>query len=189
MSGACAGKVAETAVELLEQFARGDQDAFEALFRRHQGEVYGWIVRIVRDPAAAEDLTVETFWRIYRTRSRFDPRYGFSPWARRVATNLALGHLSARRHRTEFLDEAPPARVRCAPPDPAVSAEVRQKVAAAFEKLPARLRAAATLAMIEETPYGEIAAALGISAAAVKSRVFRATRLLRTSLRRAGVEP
>ena len=48
---------------------------------------------------------------------------------------------------------------------------------------------AATLAMIEETPYGEIAAALGISAAAVKSRVFRATRLLRTSLRRAGVEP
>ena len=70
-----------------------------------------------------------------------------------------------------------------------MSAEVRQKVAAAFEKLPARLRAAATLAMIEETPYGEIAAALGISAAAVKSRVFRATRLLRTSLRRAGVEP
>jgi hypothetical protein len=52
--------------EMLRQFCRGDLDAFEALFRQHQGEVYGWIVRIVRDPAAAEDLTIETFWRIHR---------------------------------------------------------------------------------------------------------------------------
>jgi len=43
--------------------------------------------------------------------------------------------------------------------------------------------------MIEEAPYGEIGEALGISVAAVKSRVFRATRLLRKSLTRAGVEP
>jgi len=62
-------------------------------------------------------------------------------------------------------------------------------VAAAFENLPAKLRAAATLAMIEETPYAEIGAALGISVGAVKSRVFRATRLLRRSLIGAGVEP
>jgi hypothetical protein len=53
-------------VELLEQFTRGDSEAFETLFRQFQGEVYGWIVRVVRDPGAAEDLTVETFWRIYR---------------------------------------------------------------------------------------------------------------------------
>ena len=41
------------------RFCHGDLDAFESLFRRHQSDVYGWIVRIVRDPAAAEDLTVE----------------------------------------------------------------------------------------------------------------------------------
>ena len=46
--------------DVLRQFCHGGLDAFEALFRRHQREVYGWIVRIVRDPAAAEDLTVET---------------------------------------------------------------------------------------------------------------------------------
>ena len=101
-------KMTETAVDLLEQFASGDAAAFEALFGEYQGQVYGWIVRIVRDPAAAEDLTVETFWRIYRARARFDPRCGFGPWARRIATNLAVGHLGARRPETELSDEAPP---------------------------------------------------------------------------------
>ena len=176
-------------MELLEHFARGDAEAFEALFRQFQGEVYGWIVRIVRDPGAAEDLTVETFWRIYRARSRFDPRRGFGPWARRIATNLALDHLSTRRSSTTLADDCSPACLRCSPPDPALAADLRQKVAAAFGRLPVRLRAAATLAMIEETPYGDIAHALGISIGTVKSRVFRAVRLLRGDLQRMGVEP
>jgi len=55
--------VLEQPSDVLPHFCHGDLDAFEALFRRHQSEVYGWIVHIVRDPAAAEDLTVETFWR------------------------------------------------------------------------------------------------------------------------------
>ncbi|HEY2546624.1 MAG TPA: hypothetical protein VGI46_11205 [Candidatus Acidoferrum sp.] len=46
-------------MELLQRFAAGDLDAFEALFRLHQREVYAWIVRIVRDTGIAEDLTVE----------------------------------------------------------------------------------------------------------------------------------
>ena len=73
-------------MELLERFALGEIDAFEALVRQFQGEVYGWIVRIVRDPGVAEDLTIETFWRIYRARERFEPERGFEPWARRIAT-------------------------------------------------------------------------------------------------------
>ncbi len=174
---------------VLERFASGDADAFEALFRQYQGEVYGWVVRIVRDPAAAEDLTVETFWRIHRSRSRFDPTCAFGPWARRIATNLAIGYLSSRRPEAEFSDDLPPPRLRSTPPDPAIRADVREKVAAAFGKLPAKLRAAATLAFIEEAPYAEIGEALGISVSAVKSRVFRAARLLRKSLQRAGVEP
>ncbi len=69
-------------MELLEQFALGELEAFEALFRQFQGEVYRWILRIVRDSGVAEDLTVETFWRICRARARFDPSRSFGPWAR-----------------------------------------------------------------------------------------------------------
>jgi RNA polymerase sigma-70 factor (ECF subfamily) len=154
-------------------------EAFEALFRQHQGMVYGWIIRIVRDPSAAEDLTIETFWRVYRARGRFDPAREFAPWARRIASNCALNYL--RRPRPLPLTTAvawPPAAG-----DPAV----REAIARAFASLPAKLRIAATLALIEELPYDEIASALEISVGAVKSRVFRATRKLRTKLERMGI--
>ena len=81
--------VAEQTSDVLQKFCHGDPEAFEALFRRYQSEVYGWIFRIFRDPAAAEELTVEAFWRIHRAHARFDPGRGFEPWARRIATNAA----------------------------------------------------------------------------------------------------
>jgi RNA polymerase sigma-70 factor (ECF subfamily) len=175
--------------EVLKRFVAGDLGAFETLFRQYQGEVYGWIIRLVRDAGAAEDLTLETFWRIYRARARFDPRRPFGAWARRIATNLALGHLS-RRRAEEPLDHDLPLRAAATPAlDPAVGAAVRAKVAVAFGELPAKLRAAATLAMIEETPYAQIAEALGISINGVKSRVFRPVRLPRRSLEKRGVRP
>ena len=95
----------------LERFTQGDIQAFEALFREYQGEVYGWIIRIVHDSGAAEDLTIETFWRIYRARARFDPCRSFGAWARRIATNLALEHLSRRRPERS-LDNGFPIRVQ-----------------------------------------------------------------------------
>ena len=89
----------EQPAEVLEEFAAGDLNAFESLFRQYQGEVYGWIVRIVRDPAAAEDLTIETFWRIHRAHARFDPSRSFGAWARRIATNVAIDFLKSARVR------------------------------------------------------------------------------------------
>ena len=84
-------------MELIEQgpavfelFAAEKVEAFEVLFREFQGEVFSWIVRIVRDPSAAEDLTIETFWKIYRAHARYDPSRRFGAWARRIATNLAV---------------------------------------------------------------------------------------------------
>jgi RNA polymerase sigma-70 factor (ECF subfamily) len=174
---------------VLDEFRRGDpatfNDAFEAIFRLHQRAVYGWLLRIVRNPAAAEDLTVETFWRIYRAHARFDPLRGFEAWARTIATHAALDWLRAQRPETElFMDvAAPPAS------DPAISAEIRRKTASAFARLPPKLRIAAVLAVVEDLPHKEVAAALGISAAAVKVRVFRALRLLRKDLQQQGITP
>jgi RNA polymerase sigma-70 factor (ECF subfamily) len=177
--------VLEQPPDVLRQFSHGDLDAFESLFRQHQDEVYGWIVRIVRDPAAAEDLTVETFWRIHRAHARFDPARSFQAWARRIATNAALDHLKAVRYETDLPDDiaSPPF------PDPGISEELRRKTARAFRRLPPKLRVAATLALIEQQPYKEIAESLGISTGAVKLRVFRALRFLRKELQRQGIEP
>lgn len=172
-------------MELLERFAQGELEAFETLFRQFQGQVYGWILRIVRDTGAAEDLTVETFWRIYRSRARFNPAGNFGAWTRRIATNVALDHLKSVRREVELPDEVS----QGVPPDPAVRRELRDGIASAFRQLPARFQMVATLALIEEEPYEDIAGALGISISAVKLRVFRAVRLLRKKLKRLGIEP
>jgi RNA polymerase sigma-70 factor (ECF subfamily) len=175
----------EQPAELLQQFAHGDLDAFENLFRQFQGEVFRWIVRIVRDRGVAEDLTIETFWRIHRAHARFDPERSFGAWARRIATNVALDYLKISRVEVALPENLPAA----SRPDPGVEKDVRERVAQAFGQLPPKLRAAATLALIEEGPYQEIADALGISVGAVKLRVFRAVRMLRKRLKQLGVEP
>ena len=160
----------------LERFAAGDPVAFEAVFREFQGPVYGWIMRIVRDRGAAEELTVETFWRAWNARARFDARRGFGAWARRIASNLALNHLK-RRH--PMIDRPAEAGRHT---DPAIDAEMRETIERAFRELPSKLQAAATLALIEEESYDEIARGLGITVNGVKSRVFRAVRILRKKL-------
>jgi RNA polymerase sigma factor (sigma-70 family) len=172
-------------MDLFRRFVLGEIDAFETLVREYQGEIYAWIVRIVRDPGTAEDLTIETLWRIYRARQQFRPDGNFGAWARRIATNLALDHL--RHQRPEESLVAEPAAA--SEPDHLVQRETQKKIQQAFRRLPAKLKVAATLALIEEQPYEEIADALGTSVGAVKQRVFRAVRILRTQLQRLGVRP
>jgi len=165
-------------MELLQRFAAGDLEAFEALFRDHQKEVYFWIVRIVRDHGIAEDLTVETFWRIYKSSARFKPDGNFRAWSRRIATNAAFDHLRSRHLETELPEDFPSQEVS----DSAICRETRARIRDAFAQLPAKYRLVATLALIEEEPYNSIAEALGISVALVKIRVFRAVRMLRRKL-------
>jgi RNA polymerase sigma factor (sigma-70 family) len=170
-------------MELLQRFVAGDLDAFESLFRQHQRDVYRWIVRIVRDPAVSEDLTVETFWRMHRAHAGFHPDANFGAWLRRIATNVALDHLRRRRPYVELPDEIAADQK----PDSAVQQQTRRALRKAFAELPPRLRVVAQLGLVEDETYPEIAEALGISAGTAKTRMFRAVRLLRKKLQRLGV--
>jgi len=172
-------------MDLLQRFAHGEIDAFETLVRQFQGDIYAWTVRIVRDPGVAEDLTVETLWRVYRARHQFRPDGNFGAWARRIATNLAIDHLRRNRPVQSF----PAEPVGMLQPDPLVRCETQERIQQAFRRLPAKLQVAATLALVEELPYDEIAGALGTSVSAVKLRVFRAVRILRKRLSLAGIRP
>ena len=186
-------RIAESEREYLLQFRRGDTGvcdaAFEALFRLHQRPVRGWILRVVRDAAAADELTIETFWRIYRARERFEPERGFEPWARRIATRVALDWLRAQKPEYTVAEDFFIGSTAKSTSDPAIADEIRRRTAMAFARLPPTLRIAAVLAVVEERPYKEVAEALGISVTAVKLRVFRALRLLRKGLRLQGIVP
>ena len=190
--------------ELLRRFAHGDREAFEALFRLFEREVYRWILRIVREPETAEDALIETFWRAYRGRARFDPSRSFGAWMRRIATNCAIDQLNARRRHQWFsldvVGRVPPrtGAIRGGPGDMAAlggpggfgepaDPDVADHIRRAFSSLPPTLRVVATLALIEELPQAEIADVLGVPIGTVKSRLFRATRELREELVRLGV--
>ncbi len=170
-------------MELLERFAAGDLDAFESLFRQYQGEVYRWVMRIVRDPSVAEDLTVEAFWRAHKAHAGFHPEANFAAWLRRIATNLALDHLRKRRPYVELPDDLAAERKA----DSVVQQQTRAVLRKAFAELPPLLRIVAQLGLVEDESYAEIAQALGISAGVARTRMFRAVRLLRKKLRRLGV--
>lgn len=174
---------------VLDRFRQGDVDAFEALFRMHQRSVFGWVLRIVREPGAAEDVTVEAFWRIHQAHARFDAARGFEPWARRIATHAALDWLRRQKPESGLSPEMWETVPAPATSDAAIAADVRRKTALAFGRLPAKLRVAAVLAVVEDRPHKEVAEALGITVAAVKLRVFRALRLLRKDLSEQGITP
>jgi RNA polymerase sigma-70 factor, ECF subfamily len=172
-------------MELLRRFVEGDVAAFETIFREAEPDIYRWLLRMVRDPAIAEDLVIETFWRVYRSRATFDWTQSFQAWARRIATNVARDHLR-RRPREMGLPQSlstPPQ------PDPAVSQDIARKVRQAIDALPPRHRIVVVLALVDEVPYSEIADALGLPVGTVKSRVFHAVRRLRRRLRQLGIEP
>ncbi len=171
-------------VRLLERFVEGDPQAVEALYRRYEREAHGWILRIVRDSAAAEDVLVESFWRAFRARARFVVTRPFGAWLRRIATRAALDHLRTVRRRAERrLGEVDP-------PAPATGdLAARDAIARAFRRLPTKLQVVATLALVEERPYAEIAGALEVPIGTVKSRLSRASARLREDLSRQGIRP
>ena len=156
----------ESEPTLYARFVRGDEGAFEALFRRHQKEVYHWAMRIVRDRGAAEEVTVEAFWRAYRARARFDASRSFGAWMRRIATNAALDHIRRERRRVPLRPlENEAVDTTGEPTD------------------------VATLAFVEGLSHQEIAEALEVPVGTVKSRVFRAVSALRKELSKLGVKP
>jgi RNA polymerase sigma-70 factor, ECF subfamily len=173
----------EPDVDLLARFVQGDSDAFEAVFRAFEGEVYRWALRIVRDRGTAEDVLVETFWRAYRARARFEWSRSFGAWLRRIATNVALDQLRSarRRRRSATLYD------HIVPSTPAQHG-LYDMIAAAFRKLPPKLSAVAMLALVEQLPHAEIADALGVPVGTVKSRLHRALQALRSQLRAQGIK-
>jgi RNA polymerase sigma-70 factor, ECF subfamily len=169
-------------MDLPERFARGDLEAFELLFRQFHPEVYRWLTRMLRDPAAAEDLTVEVFWNIYRARGTFDHSRSFGAWARRIASNAAIDYL---RKTSRMPAALPPPAGRA---DSAAQRDLHIRVERAFVQLSPKLRVVAELGLLDDWPHDEIADALGISRTAVKFRLIRARKQLRAALKKEGID-
>jgi len=171
---------------------RGDVNALAELLSRYQNRLYRYLLRIVRQPAEAEDLFQQTWLRVVEKIRGFDPSRNFDAWLFTLARNLAIDHL--RRTRPESLDEPLPndesgaTRVdwltssASAPFDQALERERARNVGTALTDLPVIYREVLTLRFEEEMKIEEIAEVLGAPLSTVKSRLRRSLERLRQSL-------
>ena len=160
-------------------FRAGDAGAFDALFRRWSGPLLRYLERMVRDPAAAEELVQEAFIRVHGARERYTPDARFSTWLYRIATNLALNELRRPRrraphHSTDAADAAPLAAEAPGTDDVVAARREAEAVLHALDELPEKQRAALCLAAVEGLSYAEVAEALEVTEKAVKALVHRA---------------
>lgn len=173
----------DTDEALVERAGRGDRLAASKLVVRHTDRVFAASYRMLRDRAAAEDVTQETFLRLWKNAAKWRPQGArIETWLYRVAMNLCLDRL--RRTKREAPEEAAPERA-----DPALGAdeameadERRHAVDAALAELPERQREAITLCHYQELSNIEAAEILGVSVEAIESLLARGRRALRDKL-------
>ena len=167
---------------------------WDEVVRQHADRVYRLAYRLSGNRADAEDLTQETFVRVFRSLSDFTPGT-FEGWLHRITTNLFLD-MVRRRARIRF--DALPDDAAERLPSTAAGPEQRYaqthldpEIQDALDALPADFRAAVVLCDLEELSYEEIAATLGVKVGTVRSRIHRGRVLLRNALahRAPGVRP
>jgi RNA polymerase sigma-70 factor (ECF subfamily) len=165
---------------------RGDANALGTVMAHYQHRLYRFLLRLVQDPFAADDLFQQTWMRVMEKIGRYDIRRQFDPWLFSVARNLAIDYL--RQRKSTSLDApdatgvAPAERLSSGSPDPlerVLEFERGAILAATLAGLPLIHREVLTLRFEEDMKLEEIAEVAGIPLSTVKSRLSRALESLR----------
>ena len=177
---------------LVDQIRTGGESAWEQLIEAYEGRLSAFVRARLRDPHTVDDVVQETFLRAYRQIEKFEERANFGTWLHRIAVNCSLDLLRARgrheKHRMTSKDDEDGEMTRefeSTDPQPdrlLLSAELKQHVLAALERLSGNERTAFMLRHFEGMPVEEIGRTLGIQMSAAKHTIFRAVRKLRESL-------
>ena len=167
--------------ELMGRVRDGDLARLGELFDRHARRLHHFFLRSTGDRAAAEDLVQEVFVRMLKYRATFREGAEFTPWMWALARHAAADQWRARP-REQAADETTPEPASPEPPPIAalVEREQLERLSAALDRLPPAKREVLVLARFTELGYERIGELLGVSVGAVKVRVHRALKSLRS---------
>jgi RNA polymerase sigma-70 factor (ECF subfamily) len=168
-------------VELMRRTAKGDPAAFRILSDLHLSKIMNFAYRLLHDRAEAEDVAQETFLRLWKDAGRYEAKAKVTTWLHRIAHNLCIDRLRARRESTspEAIDQA---RSSVEPGGLLDRKETATAVERALARLPERQRAAIALVHYQGLGNQEAAEVLGIGVEAVESLLSRGRRALRGDL-------
>lgn len=169
---------------LVERSLTGDQAAFATLVERYSGALYNQAYRMLADVGEAEDTVQEVFLRAYRKLDTYDPQRRFVTWLLTIGSNYCIDRLRRRRFSWATLDDVAfwlPSR-EAGPEGQALAGERRDLVQQALQQLPEGYRSVTVLRYWHDLSYLEIAGALGLTEATVKTRLHRARKMLAAAL-------
>ena len=173
----------KTESQLIAEAKGGDKAAFSELVEKYQKPVFSVCYRMLGTPTAAEDAAQEAFIRAYQALDRYDPNRSFATWILSIASNYSIDQL--RKKKVTILSMDSEKHAWLAPPDPgpspekvALDKEKNALVQAILADLAETDRAAVILQYWHDYSYEEIAETLDLSSSAVKSRLFRARKLM-----------
>ncbi len=164
------------------QALRGDQHAFAHLVHAYQVPVYNLCYRMLGNAVEAEDAAQETFVRVYRHLKAYDPQQKLSSWILAVASHYCIDRLRRRRIKWLSLDQVLPTHLLAGnavqPEDDVLERESCVEVRDLLQSLPAEHRLVITLRYWQDLSYAEIAQIVGTTESTIKSRLYRARRML-----------
>jgi RNA polymerase sigma-70 factor (ECF subfamily) len=183
---------------LMVRYQRGERKAFAELVRRHNRPIYNFVLRQLRVPSLAEDVTQDVFMRLVQNAAEFKHEARFLTWLYTIARNLCIDQLRKLSHRRHASldqpgrDQAPEGKTlgeSISDPSPlasaehnAVSSEVRSCIVRAVDSLPDDQREVFLLREVASLPFREIAEITGVGENTVKSRMRYALDRLKEAL-------
>ncbi len=188
-----------TEAELVASTLRGSQDAFRELVVRFERPVYSLVLRMVQNPATAEDLAQEVFFKAYRRLDTYDPQWKFSSWLFKIAHNTTIDHLRRGAPETVPLEAEDDDRgdlsavLADATAENPQAASERRDLARSLERAIARLRPeyreAVLMFYAHGASYQEICEVTGLPLGTVKTNLHRARKELAEHMTNLGWGP
>jgi len=173
----------------------GDQEAFRTLYNLHKRRIYSLCLRMVSNPAEAEDLTQEAFMQLFRKIGTFRGESAFSTWLHRLTVNIVLMHLRKKGLDEVSLDDEPEDENQDLPKKEYGDSDLnlagavdRVTLDKAIADLPKGYRTIFVMHDVEGFEHNEIADIIGCSIGNSKSQLFKARLKLRAYLQNKGIK-
>lgn len=165
----------------------GDEQAFEALVKRHSGGLHRAVARILSDDAEAWDVVQMAFLKAWQQLDRYNSRWSFATWLYRIGTNVAIDLIRSRKSRDRTHQAGMEHRLRLVggiepTSQVAEEGEVNSVIALVLPFLSPQQRAAFVLREIEDMDTAEVAVILGCTTTTVRNHIFQARKTLRREI-------
>lgn len=173
----------ETDAELMREYLAGDSSAFEALYGRFSGRVYGYLLAKLGRREEADEVFQMVFQKFHQSRASYDPAYPVLQWLFVLSRSVLLDHFRKQRRQVAVVDDADlnaiPAEV--SQTGAALTLSGQEEPARMLEALRPEQREIVSLRVLDELSYAQIAERLGKSQESVRQTFSRAMRRLRAN--------